>query len=281
MPDLNKKADKATAIGVLQIFAGGVLISVFTIIALINRVWVLLTNASSSLPFFLFLISILIGAFFIGKGYGNYKLASRYRRIHRTIGDDPDIELSVLENKLGWDRKKLLKTLRRQASLGYWPNSFLDTTNSVFILGYTPSHISSESGNLALDELTGKANGFIHDMTTVTRSIDDDELKSRVTVLTDCIKQIYSYIESNPDRASDVRQLTNYFLPTSINLLRNYVALQNQTVKSDNMNESMQKIADLMSTLEEAFKKQLNDLYSNKAMDVSVEIEVMQNMLGM
>ena len=44
---------------------------------------------------------------------------------------------------------------------------------------------------------------------------------------------------------------------------------------------SMAKIKGMMTSIEAAFNKQLSDLYSGKAMDVSVEFEVMQNMLDM
>jgi len=66
-----------------------------------------------------------------------------------------------------------------------------------------------------------------------------------------------------------------------VNLLGDYLELQNQTVKSENMIESMEKIKGMMTSIEAAFNKQLSDLYSGKAMDVSVEVEVMQNMLDM
>ena len=116
-------------------------------------------------------------------------------------------------------------------------------------------------------------------MATISRSIDDPDLKASVDTLTDIAKQIYTYIGENPEKSSLVRQMSNYFLPTTVNLLADYSELQKQTVKSENMLTSMQKITEMMSRIEPAFRKQLDDLYSKKSMDVSVEIEVMQNML--
>jgi len=279
MSDMNKKADKTTAIGVLLLFAGGFLVILFGIIALIGRIWFLFSDASSSIPAFLFLLSIIVGGFLIWKGYGSYKMASRYRRICRIMGDDAAIDLSALAQKLGWTRAKLIKALHRQTSHGFWPNSFLDTSSGVFVLGYNPAHLKSDSGNKALDELLGTANTYIHEMATISRSIDDPDLKASVDTLTDIAKQIYTYIGENPEKSSLVRQMSNYFLPTTVNLLADYSELQKQTVKSENMLTSMQKITEMMSRIEPAFRKQLDDLYSKKSMDVSVEIEVMQNML--
>jgi len=279
MPETNKKADKTTAVSVVQMFAGVFLIILFGVFALLGLVWSLITDATSPLPTFLFLLNVVIGVFFIWKGYGNYKLASRFRRISRAMGESTDMELSALEQKLGWSRDKLLKALHRQRARDFWPDSYLDTDNGLFILGYSPTYLKTDSGNKALDELLKTANTHIHEMATASRSVDDTDLKAQTETLTDIAKQIYSYVEKNPDKSGQVRQLSSYFLPTTVNLLKDYVELQNQTVKSDNMIGSMKKIKGMMNSIEAAFNKQLSDLYSGKAMDVSVEVEVMQNML--
>jgi len=281
MTDTNKKADKTTAVSVIQMLAGVFLIILFGVFALLGLVWSLITDVTSPLPTLLFLLNVVIGVFFIWKGYGNYKLASRFRRISRAMGDSTDMELSALSQKLGWSRDKLLKTLRQQRTHDFWPDSYLDVDNGIFILGYSPTYLKTDSGNKALDELLKTANMHIHEMATVSRSIDDADLKSQTETLTDIAKQIYSYVEKNPDKSGQVRQLSSYFLPTTVNLLGDYLELQNQTVKSENMIGSMEKIKGMMNSIEAAFNKQLNDLYSGKAMDVSVEVEVMQNMLDM
>ena len=281
MPDTNKKADKTTAISVIQMFAGVFLIILFGIFALIGMVRSLIADVSSSLPTLLFLLNVIVGVFFIWKGYLNYKLASRFRRISRAMGDNTDMELSELAQKLGWKHDKLLRALRQQRAHGFWPDSYLDTDNGTFVLGYTPAYLKTDSGNQVLDELLGAANKNIHEMATVNRSIEDQDLKARAEALIDIAKQIYSYIEKYPDKSSQVRQLSSYFLPTTANLLKDYLELQNQPVKSESMLTSMEKIKDMMGRIEAAFNKELNDLYSGKAMDVAVEIEVMDNMLDM
>ena len=281
MSDINKKADKTTAVGVLQIFAGGFLIILFGIIALISGVWSFFVDGASSLPMLLFLISIIVGGLVIRKGYVNYKLASRFRRVYRAMDEETNITLSELEKKLGWDRKKLEKALRRQTAQGFWEDAFLDTNNGIFALGYNPAYLKTDSGDQALDELLGAANDHINELSTISRSVENTDLKAQVDTLADISKQIYDYVGKNPEKSSVVRQLSNYLLPTTVSLLTTYLKLQNQAVKSENMLESMQKITDMMDTIIPAFKKQLSNLYSEKTMDVDVEIEVMQNMLGL
>ena len=279
MTDINKKADRATAVGVLQILAGSLLILVFWIISFVSSFWILLIQGIPPTSAFITFIGIVIGVILVIRGFRNYKLASRFRRVYRAIGDKTNIELSVLATKLNWSKEKLLKALNNQIAQGYWQDSFLDSTNGVFILGYAPTHLKTDSGVEAVDKMLDNANGNIHEMATINRSITNDNLKEHVERLIDIATQIYSYVEKNPEKTGQIRKFNNYFLPTTVNLLDEYLDLQNQAVKTENMQESMKKIEDTMTTIEAAFKKQLDSLYDDRNMDVSVEIDVMTKMM--
>jgi hypothetical protein len=277
MLDVNKKADRTTAVGALQMLLGGAQIVLFGILS--GALAIFMDNAT--LPTILLFAGLIIGTFLIFVGYGNYKVASRFRRISAAMGEATSIELSALTQKLGWSRDKLQKYINKQISRDFWPDSFLDTEKGLFILGYNPANLKTESGNQAVDDVLRTASGFIHEMTTINRSIENAELKAQVNTIIEINKQIYTYIEKNPDKSGLVRQLSNYFLPTTVKLLTSYLELQNQTVKSGNMLEAMKKVTEVIGTMEDVYKKQLDSLYSEKALDVSVEAEVLQNMVDM
>jgi len=281
MKDKDRKANMITATGVLQIIGGILLMFLFGSISLFNRILAFIAGETVSEPPVLLAASIIIGSLIVWRGYLNYKLASRFRRVSRAMGEESSMKLSDLEGKLFWSRRKLLKALRKQAKNGFWPESFIDKKNEVFILGYNPASVVSDTGDIVLNELLDESNGFIHDMISANRKVEDPTLKSQVKTLTDIAGQIYAYVKLNPDKAGLIRRLSNYFLPTTAALLTKYVHLQGQKIKTDSMTEAMQKIAEVMPTLVEVFKKYLDSLYSEKAMDVDVEIEVLQSMAGM
>ena len=266
MTDINKKADVTTIVGVLQVLAGLLITIPGVIIFLFSKVW----------PFF-----VAAGVFFIWRGFVNYKLASRFRRIYRALGEDTHITLDELERRLDWKSGELLRVLHRQAAHGFWQNSYLDADRGIFALDYNPKYLTAGTGDSALNKLLDTVNDSIHEMTTINHAIENTDLNAEVDVLIDITKQIYAYIEKNPEKSTLIRQFTNYYLPTTLNLLNDYLDLQNQTVKSETMIESMQKISEAMTTIETAFKEQLNNLYNEKAMDVTVEIEVMKKMIDM
>ncbi|MCL2426471.1 MAG: 5-bromo-4-chloroindolyl phosphate hydrolysis family protein [Oscillospiraceae bacterium] len=275
----NAKADKTTAVGILQIFLGGVLILASLIIALIGAAWSFIFDVTGSTTAIITLACLVSGILLIWRGGMNYKLANRFRRAYVAMGENTVIKLSVLEQKLDLNRDKLVKSLRLQISRRYWTETFLDEENGVLVRGYNPTHLKSESNNQAISEILNKANGYIHEMVTINRVIDDEDLKVQVDTLASLSKQIYEYIDKNQEKVSQVRQLTNYFLPTTVELLTTYRELQEQTVKSDNMANSMQEIKDMMATIESAFRKQLDAIYGDKVLDASVEIEVMKGIM--
>ena len=190
-----------------------------------------------------------------------------------------DIQLSALSKMLNWTPNKLVSTLRRQITRGFWTNAYLDTVNGVFMLGYTPLSFEADSGDKAVDEVFQKANATIHEMITLNLGVSDPALKATVERLIDIAGQIYAFVKKNPEKTRQIRQFSNYYLPNTVSLLKNYQELQGESIKSANIQESLQKVADSMTIIETAFKKQLDDLYQDKALDISVDIEVFQNMV--
>jgi len=275
----NVKADKTTAVGILQIFLGGILIIASIVIALIGAVWSFIIDGTGSTTAIITLACLVGGVLLIMRGSMNYKLANRFRKAYIAMGENTVIKLSALEQELDLNRDKVIKTLRLQISRRYWTEAYLDEENGVLVRGYSPTHLKSESNNQAISELLDKANGYIHEMVTINRVIEDEELNNQVETLVSLSKQIYEYIDKNQEKSGQVRQLTNYFLPTTVELLTTYSELQEQTVKSDSMASSMQEIKDMMSTIESAFRKQLDAIYGDKVLDASVEIEVMKGIM--
>ncbi|MCL2221402.1 MAG: 5-bromo-4-chloroindolyl phosphate hydrolysis family protein [Oscillospiraceae bacterium] len=277
MENIDKKANKATAIGVLQYITGALIFIICMILALVTS---LLMIDGSIVPTVLMVSGIAVGTLLTCRGVINYKRASRYRRIKKAMGNAKSMELTELQSKLGWPKDKIIGFIKNQKNHGYWPESHLDTEKGMFMLGYNPSHLAADTGNTATDELLKEANAHLHDMATATRSIEDETLRERAGRIIDTTKQIYKAVEQNPDKQSAVRQLSNYFLPTTSKLLADYVELQSKPIKSDNMQESMLKIKDAMTTIEESFKKQQEAIYNDKAMDISVEIDVLKKMMS-
>ena len=67
---------------------------------------------------------------------------------------------------------------------------------------------------------------------------------------------------------------------TTIKLLNAYDRMGDQGIEGTNLSKSMQSIEDMLDTAIEAFKKQLDSLFANQALDIETDISVMNQMLA-
>lgn len=62
--------------------------------------------------------------------------------------------------------------------------------------------------------------------------------------------------------------------------MEQYVTLQNQNVKTENITEGMQKIEDLLDKVIVAFQRQLDALFESDVVDITADIRVMEQMMA-
>ena len=105
---------------------------------------------------------------------------------------------------------------------------------------------------------------------------DDRDKISRLEAVS---AKIFEQAKSDPDKLPQMRKFMDYYLPTSLKLLNTYAELDNQGVEGENIRELKRRIELTMDTLVKAFENQLDRLFASDALDVSADIDVMQNML--
>jgi 5-bromo-4-chloroindolyl phosphate hydrolysis protein len=84
----------------------------------------------------------------------------------------------------------------------------------------------------------------------------------------------------NPGNVPQIKKFLNYYLPTTIKLLNAYDRMSDQGIEGVNISGSMSRIEAMLDTAVEAFKKQLDSLFANQALDIETDIEVMNAMLA-
>ena len=87
-------------------------------------------------------------------------------------------------------------------------------------------------------------------------------------------------MKEHPEKLKQIRQFLNYYLPTTIKLMEQYVTLQNQSLKTENITEGMQKIEDLLDKVIIAFQRQLDALFEADVVDITADIRVMEQMMA-
>ena len=120
----------------------------------------------------------------------------------------------------------------------------------------------------------------IADIRRLNDEIPDERMSAQIDLIERLTAQIFDCVRKNPEKLSQIRQFLNYYLPTTIKLMEQYVTLQNQSLKTENITEGMQKIEDLLDKVIIAFQRQLDALFEADVVDITADIRVMEQMMA-
>ena len=120
----------------------------------------------------------------------------------------------------------------------------------------------------------------IADIRRLNDEIPDERISAQIDLIERLTAQIFDCVRKNPKKLSQIRQFLNYYLPTTIKLMEQYVTLQNQSLKTENITEGMQKIEDLLDKVIVAFQRQLDALFEADVVDITADIRVMEQMMA-
>ncbi|MEG2373131.1 MAG: 5-bromo-4-chloroindolyl phosphate hydrolysis family protein, partial [Niameybacter sp.] len=94
------------------------------------------------------------------------------------------------------------------------------------------------------------------------------------------IVKIFDSVERNPKYTGDMRKFMEYYLPTTLKLVKAYGEFERVDIQGENITTAKKEIEETLDTINEAFEHFLDDLYQEAAFDVTTDAEVLQSMLA-
>ena len=91
--------------------------------------------------------------------------------------------------------------------------------------------------------------------------------------------KIISDAVNDPSDVPQIKKFLDYYLPTTIKLLNAYDRMGAQGIEGDNITGTMSSIENMLDTAINAYKKLLDSLFADQAMDIETDIEVMNTLL--
>jgi 5-bromo-4-chloroindolyl phosphate hydrolysis protein len=135
------------------------------------------------------------------------------------------------------------------------------------------------SGDAEFDEKMNAAFAQSLELKKLSKRLSGSKIGTQLPVIGDTANEILVYLKANNKNLKNSRQFIAYYLPTSVKLFNEYAQLAEQSVKTDNIVASMERIEAFTERIREIFKNELNNLYENKTEDITAEISVMQSMI--
>ena len=131
-----------------------------------------------------------------------------------------------------------------------------------------------------IDPIIQEGNRALSEMGRLYMSIKDTEVRQEINELMRITDKITQDAIADPSDIPQIRKFMNYYLPTTIKLLNAYDRMSAQGIEGENLDKSMKSINEMLDAAIVAYKKRLDSLFENQALDIETDIEVMNTMLA-
>ena len=135
------------------------------------------------------------------------------------------------------------------------------------------------SGNSHADAVIAKGQEMLHTIRAENDAITDEVLSGQMDELERLCVQIFTTVAEKPQKAPQIRKFMNYYLPTTLKMLASYRTMNDRGVSVTDMTEARATTIRGMGMVLTACQKQLDNLYKDTMLDVSTDIDVLEQML--
>lgn len=251
-----------------------------------------LFREGASFPFAEELTGLLAcAAFFAGglamllAGISGKARRERYLNYLGYIGSNQEVSLAHMAATFGVSVRKLCKDLRRMLSQGILPTGYLDLAEGKLYLTENGYRSRGQEAEAQQDEAAARAqaqsqeDAILQEIRQINEDIPDEAMSAKISRIEEITAKILAYQKSHPNREGQLRPFLNYYLPTTLKILRAYAQLEAQGVEGENITAATARIEGMMDQVVAGFEKQLDKLFQNDAMDITSDVEVLENML--
>ena len=216
-------------------------------------------------------------------GIGQNRSSERYLNYLAYIGANREVDLAPMAASFDVSVGKLCKNLRRMLAKGILPTGYLDLAEGKLFLtemGYhAPEPRREAPPEETAQEAAAREDDILREIRQVNDEIPDAVMSAKIDRIEEITGKIFAYQKAHPNKESQLRTFLNYYLPTTLKILRAYAQLDAQGIEGENISAAKQRIEGMMDQVVSGFEKQLDKLFQDDAMDITSDVEVLENML--
>ena len=239
-----------------------------------------LISSSPVGAFVLFLLTLGSLAM-LGGGIGLNRRKERFLNYLAYIGTNNEVNLAHMAAAFGVPVRKLCKDLRKMIGKGILPYGYLDLAAGKLFLteeGYR-APVSNVTEEKTAEEIKKEDHDILREIRQINDDIPDEVMSAKIDRIEEITGKILAYQKSHPDQSAQLRSFLNYYLPTTLKILRAYAQLDAQGIEGQNISATKARIEGMMDQVVAGFEKQLDKLFQDQAMDISSDVQVLENML--
>ena len=233
-------------------------------------------------------IWILSGLAMLLAGELMRRSAARNKKIAAIVGDAKHMHIDEIAEALPASRSRTEKYLQQCIDRGvFGDKAYLDMRSDCLVVSGPAPMSKREQAEQAMAEAAAKRaeenldehTKILKELRKINDNIPGEEFSAKIDRLEDLTAKIFNVVKEDPDKQGRMRKFINYYLPTSLKLLRQYEQLDAQGIEGNNISESKRQIEETMDTMISAFERQLDGMFAAESMNISADIAAMQNLM--
>ena len=139
--------------------------------------------------------------------------------------------------------------------------------------------VQGDTGNPEVDALLEKGREMIADIRRENDLIPEKGLSDKLDTLENQCAEIFRAVYDKPHKASQIRKFMEYYLPTTLKMVKGYRMLGERGVTGQDATDARNRIVDALGVVLQGCDKMLDKLYQDDVLDLATDIDVLEQML--
>ena len=204
------------------------------------------------------------------------KRAANYLTV---IGGRDYVEVRELSRTCGVKEKTVRRDLDLMIEKGvFGSEAYIDQGNGLLILKSGAAPEKAAEPEVPVDD-EDRYKKILREIRQVNDDIPDEVISAKIDEMEDYTARIFKAVQEKPEKLPQIKSFMSYYLPTALKLLHSYADFDQAGAGGENVEGAKADIERILDMLVDGFKKQLDKLYETEAMDISSDIDVLENML--
>ena len=216
------------------------------------------------------------------------KRYARYKRYYVFVSERDIVPMPEIARAAGLSVRVVKRDIQAMINEGYLPrDAYIDKEHNCLVLSASAAEELRQTANNDEDmsaptddsKAENQYMAIILELREINYSITDMSISKKVDRIEEVTAMIFRIVEENPEKLPQIRRFLNYYLPTTIKLLRSYVTLEKQGIKGENITTTKESIGRILDTLATGFEQQFDQLFKDEALDIAADINVLENLM--
>lgn len=231
---------------------------------------------------------LAVGLGLLLDGVRRQRRAGRFRGYLAMIGEKKSVAISALASAAGRSKNKVCADLEDMLDAGLFPSGYLNYGGDRFVLGggledqpepqAAPKQEPAKQPQTQADR--DAENAILDEIRQVNDQVANEKLSAQIDRIGVITAKILEYQKSRPEKAPQLHSFLSYYLPTTLKILRAYGQLESQQIAGENITAAMKRVEGMMDKVVEGFEKQLDQLFQGDTMDITADVDVLEQMLA-